>query len=140
LLTIVSKVFNSLFEVSTLKYLLVGFLTVAIDYSVIYLFYSILNLYYVFAIVLGFFVSNVFQFLSNFFFTFQLKKDAQMKRRAIAYVISSTFGMILGTLVIIGLESFIQSLYISKAISLIVSFAYGFFASKYIVYNFNFRF
>lgn len=134
-----SRVIYSILDISTAKYLLVGGLTVLIDYLTIYILYSIVEANYIIAIIFGFLFSNIFQFFSNFFYTFQLKKETQIKKRAIAYIISAVIGMTIGTLTIIALESVINSLYISKGLSLIVSFAYGFFASKYIVYNKNLK-
>jgi len=140
MLEIASKVFKSFFEKSTLKYLLVGFGTVTIDYCVIFIFYSIFHFYYVIAIIMGFIFANTFQFLSNFFFTFQLKKEEQIKKRAVVFIIVASIGSTLATLSVIFFESFIHSLYISKTLSLGVSFTYGFLASKFIIYNYNIRF
>lgn len=138
--TILNKIFKTFFEKSTLKYLLVGFGTVTIDYIVIYITYSIFHLYYVFCVIMGFVFANIFQFLSNFFFTFGLTKEEQIKKRAVVFVIVAGIGTTIATSSIIFFESFINSLYISKTLSLGVSFTYGFLASKFIIYNYNIRF
>lgn len=126
---------SKIFEPKVLKYLFVGICTVAIDYLAIFIIYSVFEMNYMIAIVGGFLMSNVFQFYMNFFYTFSLKKYDQLKQRIIMYIISSSIGMLLGTLSVIGLKYFIDSLYICKTLSLLVSFLYGFIASKYIVFN-----
>jgi putative flippase GtrA len=126
---------SKIFEPKVLKYLFVGICTVAIDYLAIFIIYSVSEMNYMIAIVGGFLMSNIFQFYMNFFYTFSLKKDDQLKQRIIMYIISSSIGMLLGTLSVISLKYFIDSLYICKTLSLLVSFLYGFIASKYIVFN-----
>jgi putative flippase GtrA len=121
------------------KYLIIGIITVGLDYSMIFLIYTILNMNYILAIVLGFLFSNLFQFYANFFYTFALAKDDDYYRRMILFCISACIGIALGTVTIIFFESYIQSLYISKTLSLFVSFLYGYTASKYIVFNKNFK-
>ena len=121
------------------KYIIVGILTVIIDYSVLYLFYTVLNIYYITAILLGFLFSNLFQFYMNFFYTFELEKNDIFYQRMIMYTISAIIGILLGTATIVFFESYFHSLYLSKTLSLFVNFAYGFLASKYIVFNTNIR-
>ena len=140
MLKLVNNIFISFFHKSTFKYLLVGIGTVLIDYAAIYISYSLLSLNYIIAIVLGFIFANIFQFFSNFFFTFELKKEEQIKKRALVFFIVILIGTALSTFTIILLETFIHSLYVSKTLSLIVSFTYGFFASKYIIYNENIKY
>ncbi len=140
MLKLVNNILSSFFEKSTLKYLLVGIGTVLIDYAAIYVSYSVLYLNYIIAVIMGFVFANIFQFFSNFFFTFNLKKEEQIKKRALVFLVVILIGTALSTLAIIILESFIHSLYISKTLSLIVSFTYGFFTSKYIIYNNKIKF
>ena len=121
------------------KYLLIGIITVGLDYSMIYLIYTILNMNYILAIVSGFLISNLFQFYANFFYTFSLVKNDDYYRRMILFCISACIGIFLGTFSVIFLEIYIKSLYISKTISLFISFAYGYTASKYVVFNKNFK-
>lgn len=121
------------------KYLLIGIITVGLDYSMIYLIYTILNMNYILAIVSGFLISNLFQFYANFFYTFSLVKNDDYYRRMILFCISACIGIFLGTFSVIFLEIYINSLYISKTISLFISFAYGYTASKYVVFNKNFK-
>lgn len=135
-----TKLVNIFYNKATLKYLAVGIGTIALDFFTIFICYTVFEVYYITSIVLGFIVSNIFQFYANFFFTFELKKELALKKRAVMYVISIFIAMGLGTVTIILLENFINNLYISKAISLIVNFLYGFFASKYVVFNKNLKF
>ena len=121
------------------KYLLIGIITVGLDYSMIYLIYTILNMNYILAIVSGFLISNLFQFYANFFYTFSLVKDDDYYKRMILFCISACIGILIGTFTVIFLEKYILSLYISKTISLFISFAYGYTASKYVVFNKNFK-
>lgn len=121
------------------KYLFIGIITVGLDYSMIYLIYTMFNMNYILAIVLGFLVSNLFQFYANFFYTFSLVKNDDYYRRMILFCISACIGIFIGTFSVILLEQYIESLYISKTISLFISFAYGYTASKYVVFNKNFK-
>lgn len=121
------------------KYLVIGVITVGLDYSMIYLIYTMFNMNYILAIVLGFLVSNLFQFYANFFYTFSLVKNDDYYRRMILFCISACIGIFIGTFSVIFLEQYIESLYISKTISLFISFAYGYTASKYVVFNKNFK-
>lgn len=121
------------------KYLIIGIITVGLDYSMIYLIYTVLSMNYILAIVLGFLVSNLFQFYANFFYTFSLVKNDDYYRRMILFCISACIGIFIGTFSVILLEQYIESLYISKTISLFISFAYGYTASKYVVFNKNFK-
>ncbi len=121
------------------KYLIIGIITVGLDYGMIFLIYTILNMNYILAIVLGFLFSNLFQFYANFFYTFSLAKNDDYYRRMILFCISASIGIVLGTATVIFLENYIQSLYISKTLSLVISFLYGYTASKYIVFNKNFK-
>lgn len=121
------------------KYLIIGIITVGLDYSMIYLTYTILNMNYILAIVSGFLVSNLFQFYANFFYTFSLVKNDDYYRRMMLFCVSACIGILIGTLTVIFLEKYILSLYISKTISLFISFAYGYTASKYVVFNKDFK-
>ena len=121
------------------KYLIIGIITVGLDYSMIYLIYTVLSMNYILAIVLGFLVSNLFQFYANFFYTFSLVKDDNYYKRMILFCISACIGIFIGTFSVILLEQYIESLYISKTISLFISFVYGYTASKYVVFNKNFK-
>ena len=122
-------------ELTIHKYILIGTITVAIDYGGIFLFYNIFNTYYIIAIVMGFLFSNIFQFYANFYYTFSLTKDNDFIKRVIMYIISACVGMGIGVGVIVILKQFISSLYIAKTLSLFVSFAYGYTASKYVVFK-----
>lgn len=121
------------------KYLIIGIITVGLDYCMIYLIYTVMNMNYILAIVSGFLVSNLFQFYANFFYTFSLVKNDDYYRRIILFCISACIGIFIGTFSVIFLEQYIESLYISKTISLFISFAYGYTASKYVVFNKNFK-
>ena len=120
------------------KYIVVGVSTIAIDYSMIFLVYSILNMNYILAIVTGFLLSSLFQFYANFFYTFSLLKNDDYYFRIILFCISAFVAIILGTGTVILLETYFHSLYLSKTLSLSVSFLYGYTASKYIIFNKNF--
>lgn len=122
------------------KYIAVGIATVLLDYTIIFLFFNILKTHYIVSVLMGFVASNIFQFYINFFYTFRLEKNDLFRKRVLMYIISSAIGMLIGTSTIIFLESFLHSLYISKTLSLFVSFIYGFIASKYIVFNSKVRF
>lgn len=123
-----------------IKYIFVGIMTVLLDYSIIFVFYTILKKNYIISVIMGFTASNIFQFYINFFYTFRLEKTDLFHKRVLMYIVSSALGMLIGTSTIILLESFFHSLYISKTLSLFVSFLYGFTSSKYIVFNSKVRF
>lgn len=119
------------------KYLLIGIITVILDYGMIFLIYSLFKLNYVFAIFMGLFFAGIFQFFANFHYTFNLKNKSEYKKRVLVYVIAIIIGGFLSTLVVVVLENFINSLYLSKTLSLIVNFIYGYTVSKYIIFNTN---
>lgn len=122
------------------KYIGVGIVTVLLDYIIIFLFFNILKTHYIVSVLMGFIASNIFQFYINFFYTFKLEKNDLFRKRMLMYLVSSMIGMVIGTTTIIFFESFFHSLYLSKTLSLFISFIYGFTASKYIVFNSKIRF
>ena len=119
------------------KYTLIGLVTVLIDLSVLYLSHDILHIDYIFSILLGFVAANIFQFYTNFYYTFSLTKDNNMQARVLVYILLVLFGVSIFTFIIIWLKSIFTSLYIAKFISLFLNYIYGFTVSKYIIYNKN---
>ncbi|GHZ20406.1 hypothetical protein VCSRO123_1998 [Vibrio cholerae] len=117
------------------RYIIVGAFTVAVDYFVLYLCYSILSLHYVVSVIIGFIFSGVFQFFVNFKYTFRLEKNDRFWTRSVLFFVSASIGMFLATISVIILQFFIDSLYISKTLSLVISFAYGWTVSKYVIYK-----
>ena len=126
---------NPFFKLTIHKYILTGFFTVVVDYAGIFLFYNMLHTNYILAIMVGFFFSNVFQFYTNFYYTFNLEKDKHFKKRIAKYVVSALIGMGIGVGTIILIKEFIVSIYLAKTISLVISFIYGYTASKYFVFK-----
>lgn len=124
--------------IKILKYLLVGVLTVGIDYLSIYVTYNILSVHYILAICFGFLMSNIFQFYMNFFYTFNLVKDSLMKLRIIVFCIAVAIGNVLALAIIVFLQMFIENLFLVKTLSLPFSFIYGYTISKLIIYNQSF--
>lgn len=117
------------------KYILMGLFTIGIDYIMIYIIYSIFEMNYILAIMMGFLVSSIFQFYANFFYTFSLEKKDDYYWRIILFCISASLAIIIGTTTVVFFNSFVQSLYISKTLSLFISFLYGYSASKYVIFN-----
>ncbi|WP_422141469.1 GtrA family protein [Arcobacter aquimarinus] len=124
----------------SIRYLFVSVITVLIDYITIFLIYSLLELNYILAICFGLSFAGIFQFFANFHYTFKLKNKNEYKKRAIVYFIAIIIGVFLSTLVVIILENFINSLYLSKTFSLFINFIYGYTVSKYIIFNKNIKF
>lgn len=122
------------------KYLIIGIITVGLDYSMIYLIYTVLSMNYILAICFGLSFAGIFQFFANFHYTFKLKNKNEYKKRAIVYFIAIIIGLFLSTLVVIILENYINSLYLSKTFSLFINFIYGYTVSKYIIFNKNIKF
>lgn len=121
-----------------LKYLLVGVLTVGIDYLTIYITYSIFSLHYIIAVCFGFLMSNIFQFYMNFFYTFSLKKDSFMSLQIIVFCIAVGIGNAIALAIIMFLQIFIESLFLIKTLSLPFSFIYGYTISKTVIFNKSF--
>lgn len=126
---------NKIFEPKVLKYLFVGICTVAIDYLVIFVIYSIFELNYMISIVSGFFMSNVFQFYMNFFYTFNSNKNEMLILKMIVFWIAVIIGNTLSFLLIVLLKLFINNLFIVKTLSLPLSFLYGYIVSNKVIYN-----
>lgn len=117
------------------KYLIVGVLTVGIDYSTTFILYGALELNYKIAVSSGFLLSNIFQFYMNFFYTFQVKEKQLLKEKMFVFWIAVLIGNSLALGLIIFLKYYIESLLIVKTLSLPLSFLYGYFVSKKVIYN-----
>lgn len=119
------------------RYIIVGAFTVAVDYSVLYICYSILSLHYLVSVIMGFIFSGFFQFFVNFKYTFRLERNDRFWTRIVLFFVSASIGMFLATTSVIFFQTMIDSLYISKTLSLVISFAYGWTVSKYVIYKKN---
>ena len=117
------------------KYFIVGFLTVCIDYVFIFILYVIYDQNYVVAVIFGFLASNVFQFYSNFYFTFKLKKNSAFHERIILFWIAVIIGNTIGLLSVILFFNIFGNVFLAKTLSLPISFGYGYLVSKKIIYN-----
>ena len=117
------------------KYLIVGVLTVGIDYSTTFILYGALEVNYKIAVSSGFLLSNIFQFYMNFFYTFQVKEKHLLKVKMFIFWIAVLIGNSLALGFIIFLKHYIDSLLIVKTLSLPLSFLYGYFVSKEVIYN-----
>jgi putative flippase GtrA len=126
---------NKIFEPKVLKYLLVGFLTVAIDYLFIFIVFNIFEVNYMMAIAIGFLMSNIFQFYMNFFYTFNLKRADMIVIKMVVFWIAVVIGNTLSFLLIVFLKLFISDVYIVKTLSLPLSFLYGYIVSNRVIYN-----
>lgn len=118
-----------------LKYLLVGILTILIDYFFIFLTFSIFEINYMLSIVIGFLMSNIFQFYMNCFYTFNLKRNEMIVIKMIVFWVAVVIGNTMSFLFIIFLKIFIANVYIVKTLSLPLSFLYGYIVSNKIIYN-----
>lgn len=126
---------NKIFEPKVLKYLLVGFLTVVIDYLFIFIVFNIFEVNYMMAIAIGFLMSNIFQFYMNFFYTFNLKRADMIVIKMVVFWIAVVIGNTLSFLLIVFLKLFISDVYIVKTLSLPLSFLYGYIVSNRVIYN-----
>jgi putative flippase GtrA len=126
---------NSLISHKLFKYLLVGATTIIIDYLFIYITYSVFNINYIYAVIIGFFASNLFQFFTNFFYTFNLKKDDMFILKMMVFWIAVFIGNGLALGLIVVLKSFINNLFLVKTLSLPLSFLYGYVVSNRVIYN-----
>lgn len=126
---------KKLIQPKIVKYLIVGFSTVFIDYLSIFISYNLLSFNYIVSVCFGFLISNIFQFYMNFFYTFNLKKDNLMFLRIFIFWIVVLIGNALALIFIIILKVYITDLFIVKTISLPLSFLYGYIASNKIIYN-----
>ncbi len=120
------------------KYLIVGILTVGIDYSTMYTLYRGLAVNYIIAVSFGFLLSNIFQFYMNFFYTFSIKEKKLLKIKMLIFWIAVIIGNSLALGLIVLLKSYITNLLVVKTLSLPLSFLYGYFVSKHIIYNTDF--
>jgi len=126
---------NLLISHKLFKYLLVGATTIIIDYLFIYIAYSVFNINYIYAVIIGFFASNLFQFFTNFFYTFNLKKDDMFMLKMMVFWIAVIIGNGLALGLIVVLKSFINNLFLVKTLSLPLSFLYGYVVSNRVIYN-----
>lgn len=121
------------------KYLFVGFITVILDYAIVFFFYSIFNVHYMISIFIGFVATNIFQFYVNFYYTFRLDKNDSFYQRALIFVVAVLIGNFIGFFSIVLIKYIVVDLYIAKTISLPILFIYGYFVSKKFIYNKNFN-
>ena len=126
---------NSLVSHKLFKYLVVGATTIIIDYLFIYITYSILNFNYIYAVTISFFASNLFQFFTNFFYTFNLKRNDILVLKMMVFWIAVIIGSGLSLGLIVVIKSFINNLFMVKTLSLPLSFLYGYIVSNKIIYN-----
>jgi len=117
---------------SFIKYGIVGIVSVIIDYSILFLMYSLLDFDKNISITVGFFGSSIFNFLMHKKFTFLSKND--IKLEVVKYLIMVSISYLL-TIIIINILLKFTNLYISKLISLIFIYLYGYLMSKFFVYK-----
>ncbi len=120
------------------KYLIVGILTVGIDYVTMYTLYQGFAMNYMIAVSFGFLLSNIFQFYMNFFYTFSIKEKKLLIIKMFVFWIAVIIGNSLALGLIVILKSYITNLLVVKTLSLPLSFLYGYFVSKHIIYNTDF--
>jgi len=128
---IISKINNNQF----LKYGIVGVLSVIIDYTLLYLSYSIAGITSSFSVSIGFLGSTVFNFLMHRFYTFSETKDSSHLKALVKYLLLVLGSYFITLISIQYLMSLGLNIYISKLITLVVVYIYGFFIGKYFVFK-----
>ncbi len=92
-----------------LKFLIVGGSSAAINFLILYSLTEWLRIWYLFSAMFGFVISAVFNFLVNKFWTFSsLEKGKRALSQLLKFLVVSTSGLGLNTLVIYCLTEFIR--------------------------------
>lgn len=118
-----------------IKYGIVGILSVTIDYALLYVSFSIVGLSSSLSVTIGFWGSTIFNFLMHRFYTFSKTNNDRHIKTLVKYLL-----LVLGSYFItLGLIEYFISLelniYLSKLITLIIVYVYGFFIGKYFVFK-----
>lgn len=120
-------------------YVFVGILTVFVDYATVFSLWYFFDLNYIYCVFVGFIFSNIFQFYSNFVFTFSEKK-AFIYEKIVVFWLAVGVGSYLAMTVTIFFYTLFQNVFYAKTMSLPVSFFYGYVVSTKIIYNNYFYF
>lgn len=130
--SLLSKILNFQF----IKYGIVGVLSAAIDYSLLYASFNIAELSTNYSISIGFWGSSFFNFLMHRFYTFSKKKRRNTLKAFIKYLFLIFGSYFISLFLINYLMTFGLNIYISKFITLFVIYIYGFFIGKYVVFKY----
>lgn len=128
---IVSKILNTQF----VKYGMVGVLSVIFDYALLYFSYSVIGFGSSVSVSIGFWGSTVFNFLMHRFYTFSETKETGHTKTLIKYLFLVLGSYFITLYLMSMLMQYGVSIYLSKAIVLILVYIYGFFIGKYFVFN-----
>ena len=129
------NIINRLKTLTLFRFLLIGGFTAVLYYSCIFFFDYFIGLGYFWAITLAYVISTVFHFAANKYFTFNSSSNinlSQIFRYLVIWLLNYSI-----TLVVVksSLYFYCLSPYIGVFLSLFITTAVGFFASRHWVFN-----
>jgi len=120
---------------SAIKFGLVGVITAAIYFFVMWFANSILNFRYIFSVSAAYFVSTLFHYLANRYFTFSAQ-TGQHRRQLARYVVLWIINYIITIIVVsICVEHLGLSAYLGVCAAVVVTVFVGYFLSRYWVFK-----
>ncbi len=125
-----SKIHN----VQAIRYAIVGLLSVAIDYLLLFLVFHLFTQKAILSVSIGFWGSTLFNYLMHRTYTYR-KHNTPYKKSLLRYFIL-VIGSYLFTIILIDLfMDFGINIYIAKFLTLCLVFIYGFLIGKYYVFK-----
>lgn len=115
------------------KYILIGVLSVLIDYLGLYIAFSVLNINVKIAVTIGFFMSVFFNYIANKLITFN-HKDKHLSTM-VKYVLLALSTYLLTLYIVSELLTQGVSVYVAKLLSISIVFLISFTVNKYFVYQ-----
>ena len=118
-----------------LKFGIVGAITAAIYFLVMWAADSMLGLNYIVAVSVAYFVSTVFHFLANRHFTFRAEGE-QHGRQIIRYLVMWLLNYLITIVIVsVSVERFLLSPYIGVCISVVFTVFIGYVLARYWVFK-----
>lgn len=122
-----------MFKYSFFRYGLIGVYSVILDYIMLFLLFSILGISQNISITLAFFGSSVFNFYMHKMYTFNSKTKSFTE--LVKYIILVTFSYFITLSLINFLVTKGVDLYLSKLITVLIVYIYGYIISKFFIYK-----
>ncbi len=115
-------------------FIICGALSAGIYFVVLGIFFEVIKFNIVYSYSIAFCASSYFNFIFNRKFTF--KKNKNLKKQFIKYLVMLACSYLIGLVTIELLSNYLQiSIYISSLISIVFTATFRFLVSKFIVYN-----
>jgi putative flippase GtrA len=123
-----------MFKYSFLRYGLVGFLTVLLDFLLLFLFFNILTLTLDISVSLAFILSLVFNFFFHRSYTFK-KANGNAKWQLKKYLLIVLISYFITLFLVNYFVDMGLNIYLAKLITVGVVYIYGYLLGKFFVFN-----